>query len=60
MRFRDLAIGQEFDWRGPSIYHQSFTGRCWKISPRRYRCQGGFVHTVGTINATVYNVNQKV
>lgn len=66
MRFRDLAIGDTFDWINdarPSW--TSFHHRCVKVSARRYRA----VHdmngdlaadapsmTVGTINASVFHI----
>ncbi len=61
--FRDLPIGQVFDWiSGTSA--DSFFARCVKISHRRYRKVGDFdradqkaiVYSVGSINAKVYHV----
>lgn len=54
-RFRDLAIGQAFDFvSGTQL--DSFTLRCFKCSPRRYRDEKGYVHRIGTINCYVYNL----
>ncbi|MER9833395.1 hypothetical protein NKJ28_00260 [Mesorhizobium sp. M0145] len=55
-KFRDLAIGQAFDWIG-SAGNNSFFEQCRKISTRKYvGLQNGRAYTVGTINAEVFNV----
>jgi len=57
MRFKDLEIGQTFDWQNPyKPWLTSFIPACKKISSRKYVSQGGLVHKVGTINAAVYHV----
>ena len=58
MKFRDLGIGQGFDWVDDDNPANSFYLRCFKISPRRYRDAKGIVHTVGTINAQVFHVGK--
>ena len=64
-KFRDLKIGETFDWIGPIQSHNSFFKCCRKISNRKYVA---VLHTgdvdnkgpisIGTINATVYNVGR--
>lgn len=59
MTFRELYVGQSFDWiddANPS--HVSFWGRCEKKSERTYTRWGHStpVYRVGTINATVFHV----
>jgi len=57
MRFRDVKIGQTFDWQNPyKPWLNSFFPACKKISARKYIAEGGVVHEVGTINASVYHV----
>jgi hypothetical protein len=57
-RFRDLAVGQTFDFIEDSSINNSFYDQCVKISARRYRSHTGTVYTVGSINAKVYHVNE--
>lgn len=59
MKFRDLNIGDTFDFIKPGRLHNSFTKRCTKISARKYR-DNMHTHTVGTVNVEVYNVTRKV
>jgi hypothetical protein len=54
-RFKDLAIGETFDWIGGEA--PSFFKRCTKISPRRYRDGDGQDHRVGSIFANVYHLD---
>lgn len=58
-QFRDLAIGQGFDFIGPDRAYNSFFLRCTKISPRRYLDERGTEHRVGTINAEVFHVEER-
>lgn len=58
-QFRDLAIGQGFDFIGPDLTYNSFFLRCTKISPRRYLDECGAEHRVGTINAEVFHVEER-
>lgn len=53
MTFRELAIGQEFDFVGAN---PTFYKRCHKISARKYRDEDGDTHTVGSVLCDVYNV----
>jgi len=62
-KFRDLKIGQTFDWVNPASLHNSFFKRCRKIGDRQYVAilpTGDMtnlgVMKVGTINANVFNV----
>jgi hypothetical protein len=58
-KFRDLNIGDTFDFIKPNSLRNSFTKRCTKISARKYR-DDLHTHLVGTINVEVYNVTRKV
>jgi hypothetical protein len=53
-RFKDLEIGESFDWIGGE--RPSFFARCVKISARRYREDGGREYRVGSIYADVYHI----
>jgi hypothetical protein len=55
-QFRDLSIGQSFDFISPIATHNSFYLTCTKISARQYRDERGTVHTVGSVKANVYHV----
>ena len=56
-RFRDLTVGQWFDFIGPTPGYNSFFKRCKKIGSRKYIDSDGVEHRVGSINATVYHVS---
>ncbi len=59
MKFRDLKIGDTFDFIGPDRAMNSFYRRCRKISARRYRDDVGVLeYKVGSINCDVYHVNE--
>lgn len=69
-RFRELKIGDTFDFISPEIGYNSFFKTCTKISARKYRTEGDVrlspkrcikeVHeyTVGSIDCQVYHVNE--
>lgn len=60
MRFRDLSIGQSFDWINPAKPgYNSFFLRCVKVSIRCYTDSEGYRHEVGSLNAAVYHVEVK-
>jgi hypothetical protein len=59
MKFRELSIGDEFDFVNPDSFFNSFFMRCAKISPRKYVDSNGQAHMVGSINARVWNVERK-
>ena len=52
VKFKDLAIGDEFDFLTRKVGYNSFFGACVKISPRKYR-SGDFEYQVGSINCVV-------
>jgi hypothetical protein len=54
--FKQLRIGQWFDFVGPNHMMNSFHKRCQKVSARRYLDEDGIMHNVGSISARVYNV----
>ncbi len=60
MKFRDLGIGQGFDWINPAHgARNSFFEQCRKISARRYvGLSSGCTYRVGTINAPVFNAEK--
>jgi len=57
MKFRDLFIGQEFDFVSGHIGYDSFYKRCVRISERKYKDEDGLIHRVGSINCYVYNLS---
>ncbi len=66
MKFRELAIGQWFDFVRPDSMYNSFYERCQKTSARKYRWKNPrrcslspmeWLETrVGSINVEVYNI----
>jgi hypothetical protein len=61
--FKELAIGDTFDWAKPDSRANSFFRPCMKVSARRYRTiDGGPIEylTVGSVRAEVSNVNAYV
>jgi hypothetical protein len=62
MKFRDLAIGQSFDFIGPDRMLNSFYSTCRKISARIYEWQlddGRWKQgCVGSLDANVYHVDE--
>lgn len=56
MKFRDLNIGDSFDWINDASIYNSFFLRCVKISTRKYRDERGTEHRVGNVSAPVYHV----
>jgi hypothetical protein len=63
MRFRDLSIGDSFDFISGNPLMDSFYGRCTKTSARTYEwpslCGKVYRVKVGSINALVYHVTAK-
>ena len=64
--FRDLAIGQTFDFIRPNSTYNSFCEPCQKISARKYKYPTGkpkpfhfYLASVGSINAQVYNIGRE-
>lgn len=59
MKFKDLAIGQEFDWINPAApSFNSFYLRCHKTGERTYEDSQLNTHKVGTIHADVFHVGE--
>jgi hypothetical protein len=57
MKFRDLKIGQSFDFISPNIGYNSFFHRCKKLTMRKYQdISNNQILRVGSINAEVYHV----
>ena len=61
MQFRDLSIGTQFDFiDDENRMLNSFYDRCVKITPRKYRSMtANVVHTIGTIDAKVFHVDDR-
>jgi hypothetical protein len=63
-KFRDLAVGDTFDWVGPIYRFNTFFARCVKLSARTYTEVEGEGSPepmrVGSINAEVFHVSAKV
>ena len=60
--FKDLNIGDSFDFISPNIGYNSFFHTCTKLSPRKYTWEieeETFDSQVGSINVEVYHVNEK-
>lgn len=55
MLFKNLRIGQEFDWRNGKRYSEH-PYRCTKISARKYTDTKKATYKVGTINTKVFHV----
>lgn len=60
MKFRELNVGDTFDWIKPNSMFNSFYLRCRKTSTRSYTDEKGTLHKVGTVNASVYHVEREV
>lgn len=58
MKFKDLKIGDTFDFISPNHSWNSFFETCKKISPWEYEANGR-THTVGSAYAEVYHVNKE-
>ena len=59
MLFRDLNIGQTFDFIGPNPRCNSFWKRCRKISSREYReidPPNEIVHQISSTCAKIFHV----
>jgi hypothetical protein len=56
--FKDLAIGDTFDFVSPDRMMNSFYRPCRKISARGYIDDARVRHTVGSVGASVYHVNE--
>lgn len=57
--FRDLAIGDTFDFIGPDPMLNSFYERCRKIGARTYETVPDHMQCrVGSVAATVYHIEQ--
>ncbi len=61
MKFKDLEIGEEFDFIAPNnTGYNSFFDRCRKISERRYiSIYSGGQYCIGTANCEVFNVTKR-
>lgn len=59
MTFKELRIGQTFDFVSPDRLYNLFHDRCVKISARRYRSlNSGLLFTVGTVKCRVFNAGE--
>jgi len=58
MKFRDLKIGDTFDFISSNPLWNSFYLICEKVSPRKYKA-GNMTYTVGSVHAEVYHVNEE-
>jgi hypothetical protein len=57
-KFRELAIGQCFDFVSEDRIMNSFYDTCEKISQRKYRSiDTGLEYSVGSIDCEVFNVS---
>ena len=61
MQFRDLDIGQTFDFVRPGYSYNTFFDRCVKTSPRLYVSVDNptkLTYKVGTVKCEVYHVGE--
>jgi len=58
MTFKNIIVGETFDFIHSEWYGPSFFRPCQKISARKYRDDIGQIHEVGTINTTVFHLNE--
>ena len=56
MKFRDLQVGDWFDFIAPNRSHNSFFKRVEKTGPRTYRDEQGTKYRVGSISVQVYHI----
>ena len=60
--FRDLAIGDTFDWIGPNSRYNSFFERCVKTGTRTYELVNGKdgprTFRVGSKDANVFHIGK--
>lgn len=59
VQFRDLQVGDAFDFVSGVPGMDSFYKRCEKISPRKYQDGDGVQYRVGSVKCQVYNVVPK-
>jgi hypothetical protein len=60
VKFKDLSVGQSFDFIGPERMYNSFYLRCTKTGPRTYRDENGVNHRIGSASkAEVFHVGRK-
>ena len=60
MKFKELIIGNSFDFIGPKNDYNSYYKRCTKISPRKYKSDDGETHTIGTINCKIHHIKKRI
>lgn len=58
MQFRNLNIGQSFDFVNDSVLRNSFFKRCTKVGNNTYRDSDDFIHTVGTTRCEVFHIDR--
>jgi hypothetical protein len=57
-KFKDLSIGDSFDFISPDRTLNSFFLRCEKTGPRKYKDSEGTDHKVGSTSVEVYHVEK--
>lgn len=58
MKFKELKVGDSFDWISPNRIYNSFFLRCVKTGLNSYVDEDGKKHKVGSINAEVFHVER--
>lgn len=61
-RFKELHLGDTFDFIGPDRDRNSFFDRCIKIGARTYRSvenRHDVMHHVGSINCEVFHIENR-
>jgi hypothetical protein len=57
-QFKDLKIGNSFDFISPDIGYNSFFERCTKVSMFKYVGESGGEYRIGSTTCIVYHVTQ--
>jgi hypothetical protein len=56
--FRNVKVGQWFDFIGPNAGLVTFWKRVQKIGARTYEDEQGLTYKIGSLNAGVYHVSE--
>ncbi len=56
-QFKDLTLGQTFDFVSENRMYNSFYLRCTKVGMFSYRDERGAKYRVGSVTAAVFHVN---
>ena len=57
-KFKNLGIGENFDFISDDITINSFYRPCQKVATNKYMDEFRHIYTIGTINANIYNIGK--